>query len=135
MIELYEVILDIALGIIGSIAIIIGFLLLAFTKYKTCGILILTSGIFVLCGAIYYKTIVVGIDKNRSGVRMTKENKEKINDTRDITTLENTISKQKEIIKKLIDHDETTLKIYSIFVIAVTVVVYSCGFFVGKLTY
>lgn len=66
---------------------------------------------------------------------MTKENKEKINDTRDITTLENTISKQKEIIKKLIDHDETTLKIYSIFVIAVTVVVYSCGFFVGKLTY
>ena len=58
MIELYEVILDIALGIIGSIAIIIGFLLLAFTKYKTCGILILTSGIFVLCGAIYYKTIL-----------------------------------------------------------------------------
>jgi hypothetical protein len=67
--------------------------------------------------------------EDRRGVRMTKENKEKINDTRDITTLENTISKQKEIIKKLIDHDETTLKIYSVFVIVVAVVAYSFGFF------
>jgi hypothetical protein len=52
----------------------------------------------------------------------------KTNDTRDITTLENTILKQKEIIKKLIDHDDTTMVIYSIFAIVVTVLAYSCGF-------
>ena len=46
----------------------------------------------------------------------------------DITTLKNTITNQKEEINQLIDHENTTLKIYSIFVIVVTVVAYTWGF-------